>query len=114
VVAPDGTILHALSVIYIMREIDGVEQFKIRQTHLDRFDVQVVRGTGFPADGESRIREGLRRRVKAPVHVNVTFVDTLHAERSGKFRHVISDVPTLRPGPQEEAAAATAITGARS
>jgi phenylacetate-CoA ligase len=110
IVAPDGTILHALSVIYIMREMDGVEQFKIRQKEIDRFDVQVVRNAAFPADGESRIRQGLRRRVKADVEVNVQFVDMLQPERSGKFRHVISDVPALTPGAQVQHAT---VSGAR-
>jgi phenylacetate-CoA ligase len=93
IVAPDGTILHALSVIYILREIDGIEQFKILQKEVNRFHVQVVRNQQYRIESEARIREGLRKRLRSPVEVTVEYVTTLPPERSGKFRHVISEVP---------------------
>lgn len=96
IVAPDGTILHALSVIYILREIDGVQQFRVRQKTVDRFHVQLVRNGNFQPESESRIRDGLRQRLRAPVEVSVEYLDSLPPERSGKFRHVISEVPINR------------------
>ena len=93
IVAPDGTILHALSVIYVVREIDGIEQFRIRQKAVDRFHVQLVRNDRFTPDSESRIREGLRQRLHAHVDVAVEYLSVLPPEPSGKFRHVISEVP---------------------
>ncbi len=93
VVAPDGTILHALSVIYIVRELEGIEQFRIYQKEVDRFQVQLVTNQRYQPENESRIREGLRQRLHSPVHVTIEYLPTLPAERSGKFRHVISDVP---------------------
>jgi phenylacetate-CoA ligase len=93
IVAADGTMLHALSVIYIMREIEGIQQFRIRQEAVSRFRVQVVRNEQFQLESESRIRDGLRQRLHAPVEVTIEYVTTLPPERSGKFRHVISDVP---------------------
>jgi phenylacetate-CoA ligase len=93
IIAPDGTILHALSVIYILREIEGVEQFKIRQKAVDRFHVQIVRNERFQAASEQRIRESLCQRLRARVQVNIEYVPALSPERSGKFRHVISEVP---------------------
>jgi phenylacetate-CoA ligase len=92
IVAPDGTILHALSVIYIMREIEGIAQFKIRQKAVDRFHIQVVRNERFDAASEERIREALRQRLRARVEVAIEYVPALPPERSGKFRHVISEV----------------------
>lgn len=93
IVAPDGTILHALSVIYVVREIDGIEQFRIRQKAVDRFHVQLVRNDRFTLDSESRIREGLRQRLHAHVDVSIEYLSVLPPEPSGKFRHVISEVP---------------------
>ncbi len=95
IVAPDGTILHALSVIYIVREIEGIEQYKIRQKALDVFHVQLVCNATYSKDSESRIREGLRQRMRAPVEVTIEYLPSLPPERSGKFRHVISDVPMV-------------------
>lgn len=103
IVAPDGAILHALSVIYIVREIDGVEQFRIRQKTIDSFHVQLVRNDRFRPESENRIKEGLRARLKAPVGVTVEYLDILPPEKSGKFRHVISEVPMDRVNRQAEA-----------
>lgn len=93
IVAPDGTILHALSVIYILREIEGIEQFKIRQKAVDRFHVQLMPNEHYRIENEFRIREGLGQRLHAEVEVTIEYMQSLPAERSGKFRHVISDVP---------------------
>jgi phenylacetate-CoA ligase len=41
VIAPDETILHALSIIYVLREIEGMEQFRVRQKSIDRFRLQI-------------------------------------------------------------------------
>jgi phenylacetate-CoA ligase len=92
IVAPDGTILHALSVIYILRELDGVEQFRIRQKAVDRLHVELVRNTRFRPEYETRIREGLRKRLRANIEVSIEYLAALPPERSGKFRHVISEV----------------------
>jgi len=92
IVAPDGTILHALSAIYVLREIEGVEQFRIRQKSADTFHVQVVRGKGYQPGSEDRIRMGLQRRLRATLHVTVEYLPCLPPEPSGKFRYVVSDV----------------------
>jgi phenylacetate-CoA ligase len=92
VMAPDGTILHALSVIYILREIEGVEQFRVRQKAIDRFHVQLVRNGRYVAQSEARIREGLRARLRAPVEVIIEYLPDLPPEPSGKFRQVVSDL----------------------
>lgn len=93
IVAQDGTVLHALSVIYVVRELDGIEQFKIRQKAVDRFHVQIVRNERYSTENESRIREGLRQRMRSPVEVTIEYLPVLAPERSGKFRHVVSEVP---------------------
>jgi phenylacetate-CoA ligase len=110
IVAPDGTILHALSVIYIMREIDGIEQFRIRQKEIDRFHIQLVRNERFQDGNESRILEALRRRLRAPVEVTFEYFDKLPPERSGKFRHVISEVPIDRLPSAKDAAVVSSMS----
>ena len=92
IVAPDGTILHALSVIYVLRDIEGVEQFRIRQKSPDTFHVQVVKGRGYRLESEDRIRSELQQRLRAPLQVTLEYLPGLPPEPSGKFRHVISDV----------------------
>jgi phenylacetate-CoA ligase len=98
IVAPDGTILHALSTIYILREIEGIEQFRIRQKDFDRFHIQLVCNERYLIASESRIRDALARRLGAPLDVTIEYLAVLPTEPSGKFRQVISDV-TNRAAP---------------
>ncbi len=93
VVAQDGTVMHGLSLIYVLRDLPSVQGFKIVQTSLDHTLVQVVPGPGFDAEQERSIVNGLRRRLGAGVQVSVERVAAIAPEKSGKFRYVISHVP---------------------
>lgn len=96
VVAPDGRIINSLAVIYSVREVEGIEHFRIRQQTLDRFHVQIVRNERFSSASEEKIRQSWTRLLRTPVAVTFEYVASLPAERSGKFRHVISDLPNGR------------------
>ena len=96
IVAADGTILHALSVIYVLREIEGIEQFRVHQREVDRFHIQVVKNQRYEIESESRIRAGLEKRLQIPLRVTIEYLPNLAPEGSGKFRQVISDV-SLNP-----------------
>jgi len=93
VVRSDGAIMHALAVIYVVREIDGVHQFQIIQQAVDEVEVLIVPASAWRAEGERRLAEGLRRRLGADVRVTVRIVDAIPPEASGKHRQVVSRVP---------------------
>ena len=42
VVAEDGTMMHGLAVIYVLRELDGIEEFKVIQETILNTRVQIV------------------------------------------------------------------------
>lgn len=92
VVAADGTVMHGLALIYILRDMPGVGSFKVIQESLARTRVLVVREAGLPEDATARIVAGFRRRLGDTVEVAVEFVDAIPAEPSGKFRYVVSHV----------------------
>lgn len=92
VVAQDGTIMHGLALIYTVRDLPGVEKFRIEQLSLDHTQVQVVRNAEFDPAGVLRIEDDFRRRLGAGVRIEVLLVDDIPAEASGKFRYVISRV----------------------
>lgn len=92
IVARDGTVMHGLALIYVLRELPGVAGFKIVQESLDLTRVQVVRGDGFAGDTPERIRDGIARRLGEGVEVQVELVDGIAPERSGKYRYVMSKV----------------------
>jgi len=92
VVARDGTLMHGLALIYPIRAIAGVEAFKIVQESLDCTRVLLVTGNAFPADAVASIERDFRARLGAGVEVIVEQVASIPAERSGKFRYVVTKV----------------------
>lgn len=92
VVAHDGTVMHGLALIYVVRDLPGVERFKIVQESLDHTRVLVVPGPGFDPGAVGTIREGLGRRLGPEVRVEVELVADIPTERSGKYRYVVSRV----------------------
>ena len=92
VIAADGTVMHGLALIYVLRDIPGVASFKIVQETTLLTTVFVEPGKLFKAEDVTRIEEGLKRRLGEAVTIDVKLVDVVPAEASGKFRYVISRV----------------------
>ena len=92
VISADGTVMHGLALIYVLRDIPGVASFKIVQETITLTTVFVVPGPLFEAGDVGRIQEGLKRRLGASVTIDVKLVDVVPAEASGKFRYVVSRV----------------------
>ena len=93
VVTPDGRWQHALSVIYIVRDIVGVDEFKIIQHKLDDVEVMVkILPELFPMNGDSMIIEGIQKRMGDTVNVKVNHVEFIARDASGKHRYVVSKV----------------------
>ncbi len=92
VVARDGTVMHGLALIYILRDLPQVAGFRIVQEALDLTRVQVVPGPGFDADIVLRIQRGLAARLGEGVRIEVEQVNEIAPEKSGKYRYVVSKV----------------------
>ena len=92
IVAPDGRVMHGLSLIYVLRKIDGIEQFRITQKTLDVFDLELVTNADFQREKESEIKREFELRLRAPVTVRIRYLPTISAAKSGKFRYVISEL----------------------
>ena len=96
VVAHDGTVLHGLALIYILRELPQIEQFQIRQFSRSLTEVHVVSRTGLDSGCQERIVAAFKARLGAAVEVRLVPTDHIPAERSGKYRYVMSQVEVLR------------------
>ena len=90
VVAADGTVMHGLSLIYILRDLPGVRSFKVVQESRELTRVLLVTDEGFSTDAVERIVDGFKQRLGAGVSVAVDLVDHIPTEKSGKFRYIIS------------------------
>ncbi len=93
VIAADGTVMHGLALIYVLRDLDGIAGFKIVQETLALTRVEVVPGPGYGPATKAAIVEGLRARLGRDVSVTVEEVQAIAPEKSGKYRYVVSKVP---------------------
>jgi phenylacetate-CoA ligase len=105
VVAADRTVMHGLALIYVVRDLPGIERFKIIQRDLGLTTVQLVPGPDYRPEVEATIRSGLQARLGVGVRIEIERVAEIPAERSGKFRYIVSHAarPAAAPAPAQEA-----------
>jgi phenylacetate-CoA ligase len=96
VVATDGTIMHGLALIYVVRDLPGLHGFKIVQESLQRTRLWVVAEDDFLTRWAATIRDGFRARLGPEVEIAIERVAAIPPERSGKFRYVSSAVSAER------------------
>lgn len=92
IVAQDGTLMHGLALIYAVRNLPGVEQFKIIQHNVDRVEVQIVPNSAFDGTAERSIVDDFRARLGSGARIEVLRVAEIAREKSGKYRYVVSHV----------------------
>lgn len=93
VVAEDGTIMHGLALIYVLRDIPGIDRFKVVQESRGYTHVLLVPGPSFDSKRLPGIEQGIKARLGAGVRVELEMVQRIPPEASGKFRYVVSKVP---------------------
>ncbi len=93
VVAADGRIMHALALIYVLRAVPGVAQFKLVQHAIDRLEVQLVPDARWNETAAAAVEAGLRARLGASLVVDLRLCEAIAPEASGKHRYVVSHVP---------------------
>ncbi|MCP3668033.1 MAG: phenylacetate--CoA ligase family protein [Gammaproteobacteria bacterium] len=91
-VAEDGTIMHGLALIYILRDINGIESFKIIQESKQLTRIIIKKNEIYESSSEGKIVKESIERLGKNVSVLVEYVNTIPAEKSGKFRYVVSKV----------------------
>jgi phenylacetate-CoA ligase len=92
VIAADGTVMHALALIYAVRDVPGVKNFKVVQEDLSHTRVLLVTENGFSREAEEKIRTRLLERLGEGVTVSMERVDVIPVSASGKHRYVESRV----------------------
>jgi phenylacetate-CoA ligase len=90
VVAADGTVMHGLALIYVVRDRPGIRGFKIVQESRALTRVELAVDDDFDRGQVGAIQAAMRQRLGAAVEVRVDFVPAIAPERSGKYRYVVS------------------------
>ena len=92
-IAANGTPIPCGAFTYLVRELSGVESFKVVQESLALTRIALATGVGFDSTAVPALVDGFKRRLGADVTVEVELVDTIPPEKSGKFRYIVSKVP---------------------
>jgi phenylacetate-CoA ligase len=92
VVRSDGTIMHALAVIYVLRAAEGIAQFKFIQHSTRDVEVRIVPDGKWNDSARAQVVAGLAARLGDDARITVRPVDAIAAEASGKYRYVVSHV----------------------
>ncbi|GBL45743.1 coenzyme F390 synthetase [Sulfuriferula multivorans] len=92
VVAQDGTVMHGLALVYVIRDLPGVRQFKIVQESLALTRVLLATDSQFDEANIGKILSGIQQRLGSEVRVEIERMDEVPKEKSGKYRYVVSHV----------------------
>jgi phenylacetate-CoA ligase len=92
IVAKNGTVMHGLALIYVLRDLPGVAEFKIIQESIDHLRVQIVRTEEYSPSNEALIQDEYKKRLGESVVISIEYPTHIAREASGKFRYVVSHV----------------------
>ncbi|MDQ3185267.1 MAG: AMP-binding protein [Pseudomonadota bacterium] len=95
-IAQNGTVMHGLALIYVLRDLPRILAFKIIQESLDFTRVCVVSENGLNPQLVEKIESGFKARLGQGVKIAVEEVAEIPPEKSGKFRYVVSRVAGQR------------------
>jgi phenylacetate-CoA ligase len=90
VVTAAGAVMHGLALIYILRDVAGIKTFKVIQETRSLTRVLLVIEAGFENASVGQIIGDFKRRLGDSVSIEVDLVDSIPAERSGKYRYIVS------------------------
>lgn len=93
---PDGTIKHALSIIYPLREMAGIEKFRVTQAEDLAVTIEIVKQRTASKPSVEGVEHGVRPILGRDVRLGVRFVDSIEESASGKFRYVISHARSVQ------------------
>ena len=90
VVARDGTVMHGLALVYVVRDLPAIRKFKIVQESIEHTRVLLAVDPAFDHGAVERIRAAMAQRLGDGVRIDVDVVADIPAEASGKYRYVVS------------------------
>lgn len=85
-----GNTMHALALIYEVRDRPGVKAFKFVQEADLSLELQLVAGPELTPNLEEAIRQGVLVRMGEGTRLAIRRVAEISPERSGKYRYVVS------------------------
>ena len=91
-VTEDGRLVHALAIIYVLREIPAIRAFQVTQESISRLVIHLVPEGSISASDRQTIQAKAKRLLGHEVEIVIQEVSSIPLAASGKFRYVISHV----------------------
>ena len=86
IVAYDGTVMHGLALIYVLRELEGIDEFKIIQESTSLVRIEIVPSQSDLSESlKQEIVKGFKARLGEEVEIQLDVVEKILAERIGKI-----------------------------
>jgi phenylacetate-CoA ligase len=92
VVSESGSLMHGLSLIYILREFSEISAFKIVQETRLLCVVYLIMKQTIQTEIKDMIIRKFKERLGGNVIVQINQVESIAPEKSGKYRYIISKV----------------------
>lgn len=90
VVSENGSVIHGAALRYVLREFANILEYKIIQETKELTRVLLVVDSSFTSENEKQVIAGFKSSLGEGVNIKIEYLDQIPAERSGKFRFVIS------------------------
>lgn len=92
IVAQNGTVMHGLALIYILRDIPTIQEFQIIQESLEQIIIKLVVSDEYAESDAKKIVGGFQKRLGENIKVSILIVEEIPTEKSGKYRYVKSNI----------------------
>ena len=93
IILPDGTRIHALAFIYVIRELSGIHNYKIIQDSINTLCVCiVVNEHANESELTRKISDGFEKIVSGKLSVEVKYFNEIEKDKSGKHRYVVNTI----------------------
>jgi phenylacetate-CoA ligase len=89
---PSGRVIHALAIIYPLREAPFVKQFQVVQETLDKVVLRVVPEAKLSSVERQELMQNAQGALGAGIQIAIESVDEIPPLASGKYRYVVSNV----------------------
>lgn len=90
---PAGHVLPGEFFPHMLKDVPGLERFRLVQRQLDRLDLSIVRGPGFDDASLAYIRREVNKVLGDSIELRCNFVDEIPLTPSGKLRVTVSELP---------------------
>jgi len=89
---PAGHVLPGEFFPHMLKDVRGLERFRLVQRRLDRLDLSIVRNSGFDDSSLAYIRREVHKVLGDSVALHCHFVDDIPLTPSGKLRVTVSEL----------------------